>query len=219
MKIDSRLQDRIDAFGGWLARRADRGMRRRAVLATLVLAVPCVALVQPFGLLLWARLRLLTSIPRTAMAIEEETVLAADVTFDDVFPDLPGIRPTRVTARDPLAVSRNHFPRTLDSTAEPAFGPKSSPQPVDEQTAASTLRRELEVVVARLKVQGLMPGQGLALIDGRVRRVGDEFGSGAFGRALRLTEVRHSTIVVEVEGLEFDIRLNGGGTGSVDFRP
>ena len=59
-----------------------RVARRETVLAAVILAVPVVALAQPLGLLLWARMRILTSIPRTAMATEEPQASTVPVDVD-----------------------------------------------------------------------------------------------------------------------------------------
>ncbi|MEY3024937.1 MAG: hypothetical protein RJA16_1763, partial [Planctomycetota bacterium] len=49
--------------------RTDRRRLRRTVMAAMpLLAFATVLWVKPMGLLLWARLRILTNIPRTAVA-------------------------------------------------------------------------------------------------------------------------------------------------------
>ena len=74
-------------------------------------------------------------------------------------------------------------------------------------------------IAARLEVQGLMPGRGIALIGGRVLRVGESFPGDVDGTTFRLASVEESSVVVESDGFEFDIRLIGGGTDSVVIRP
>ena len=196
-----------------------RVARRETVLAAVILAVPVVALAQPLGLLLWARMRILTSIPRTAMATEEPQASTVPVDVE-VFPDLPATSPEPVSLRDPLAISRRHFPRSSNSTSETSVGPKSGSQLVEDTLETTeSIRQRLMPVVDRLEVQGLMPGRGFALIDGQVRRVGEDFPGNVVGTTFHLVEVRKSAAVVRIEGLEFGIRLDGGGTGSVDIRP
>ena len=199
---------------------AGRLARREVALAAVVLAIPLVALAQPLGLLLWARMRILTSIPRTAMATEEVERVANAPADLQVFPDLPPVVPEPAVLRDPLEVSPDHFPRSTNSTSDRGIEPKSAPGTVEESgEAEESVRMRLVPVVSRLEVQGLMPGRGLAVIDGRVRRVGEEFDGNVAGASFLLVEVRKSVAVVRLEGLDFDIRLNGGGTGSVDIRP
>ncbi len=193
--------------------------RRNTVLATLVLAVPIAALAQPLGLLLWARIRLLTSIPRTAMATEAEERMAA-IPAPPSFPDLPNADLPTPGLRDPLAINPRHFPKATRPQPLTETAPKSGPGPADdEERAAAVLRERLAGVVGRLRVQGLVPGRGVALIDGRVRRIGESFPASVDGTTVRLVAVEQSMVVVECGGLEFDIRLDGGGTDSVVIRP
>ena len=213
------ISERIRQVGMRLGRVTTRIRRRETVMALLVLTVPLFAIAQPLGLLLWARMRILTSIPRTAMAVEAEQVAVVIPEYGNSFPDLPQTTHETRPLRDPLSISPLHFPRSSNSTSDTGFGPKSPPSPAEEDEAASRVRDRLASVAARLEVQGLMPGQGLALIDGRVRRVGEEFPGNVAQATFQLVEVRKSAIVVRTEGLEFDIRLNGGGTGSVYIRP
>lgn len=192
---------------------------RRTMLAGLALAVPIAALAQPLGLLLWARIRLLTSIPRTAMAIEEETMVAAEPVAP-AFPDLPDNALPAPGLRDPFATSSRHFPNSTIRQGLSESTPKSATGRADDEgRAASVVRDRLAGIVGRLRVQGLVPGRGVALIDGRVRRVGDSFPAGLEGSMVRLVAVEQSKVVVECGDLEFDIRLDGGGTGSVVIRP
>lgn len=196
-----------------------RVVRRQTLLGGLVLAVPLAALAQPLGLLLWARIRLLTSIPRTAMATEADETIAA-VPAPPAFPDLPDADLPAPGLRDPLAISPRHFPRANDPRGLTETSPKSGVGRVDdEQRAAALLRERLAGIVGRLRVQGLVPGRGVALIDGRVRRVGESFPSAVDGTTVRLVAVEQSMVVVECGDLEFDIRLDGGGTDSVVIRP
>lgn len=213
------LAGRFPRLTGFVTKSAHRFRRRETILGTLVLLVPVIAIAQPLGLLLWARMRILTTIPRTAMAVEDEELVALAPEFRDSFPDLPPVIREARPLRDPLAISPRHFPSSSNSHPDPGFKAKSSSPPVEEESAASRNRDRLAKVAARLEVQGLMPGQGLALIDGRVRRVGEEFPGNVVQATFRLVEVRKSAIVVRIEDLEFDIRLDGGGTGSVDIRP
>lgn len=213
------IADRFQRPVAFCSNLTARLRRREVVLAMLVLVIPILAIAQPLGLLLWARMRILTSIPRTAMAVEEERTVAVVPEYEDSFPDLPKTAFETRPVRDPLSISARHFPWSSDSEAEKAFGPKSASSPAEEEQVASLDRDRIASIVATIEVRGLMPGQGLALIDGRVRRVGEEFSGNVANAMFRLVEVRRSGIVVRTEGLDFDIRLDGGGTGSVDIRP
>ena len=210
------LRDRTRALMRSFA--GDAG-RRRTILAVLVMVVPVAALAQPLGLLLWARIKLLTSIPRTAMAVEESTVVA-DAAPIEMFPDLPMAAPETAEPRNPFRISALHFPSAGQNQVENGFEDKSPSGEVDvEDREASHRRERIASIATRLEVQGLMPGRGIALIGGRVLRVGESFPGDVDGTAFRLVSVEESSVVVESDGFEFDIRLVGGGTDSVVIRP
>ncbi|MDG2021302.1 MAG: hypothetical protein P8J59_05080 [Phycisphaerales bacterium] len=192
--------------------------RRNTVLSALVLAIPMAALAQPLGLLLWARLRLLTTIPRTAMATEDPSRLAAVEV--PLFPDLPESGLDDLIERDPLRISPRHFPRSTPSSSEPEVVPKSDSQSVEEEDREKQLVQErLASIVSEIRVQGLIPGQGVALIDGRACKVGDEVPTKVDGVTFRLLRVRMGSVVIDAGGHEFTLRLIAGGNGSVVIRP
>ena len=202
--------------GGGLVRFASR---RSTITSGLVLVVPVIALAQPLGLLLWARLRLLTTIPRTAMATEEPTRIAADPDLIR-FPDLPDPGLDPAFGRDPMHVSPHHFPRSTPRSSEPEVGPKSGVVSTeDEGHEARMMRERLASIVSGVRVQGLISDRGIALIDGRACRVGDQIPAGTEGVEIRLLEVRTGSVVIEIDGCEFVLRLIAGGNGSVDIRP
>ena len=192
--------------------------KRNTVLSGLVLAIPMAALAQPLGLLLWARLRLLTTIPRTAMATEDPSRLA--VVEVPVFPDLPESGLDEVIQRDPLRISPRHFPRAMPSPKEPVVVPKSAAEEVEEEDREKQLMQErLASIVSEIHVQVLIPGRGVALIDGRACKVGDEVPTKVDGISFRLLEVRMGSVVIEAGGHEFNLRLIAGGNGTVVIRP
>ena len=202
--------------GGRLVRFASR---RSTITSGLVLVIPVVALAQPLGLLLWARLRLLTTIPRTAMATEEPTRVAVDPGVVR-FPDLPDSGLDEAFGRDPMYVSPHHFPRSTPQSSEPEVGSKSGVGSAeDEGYEARLMRERLASIVSSVRVQGLISDRGIALIDGRACRIGDEIPVGAEGVQIRLLEVRTGSVVIEIDGCEFVLRLIAGGNGSVDIRP
>jgi hypothetical protein len=192
--------------------------RRNTVLSALVLAIPMAALAQPLGLLLWARLRLLTTIPRTAMATEDPSRFA--VAEVPMFPDLPESGFDDAIRRDPLRISPRHFPRSTHSSAVPEVVEKSRVQEVDEEDQEKQLMQErLASIVSEIRVQGLIPGRGVALIDGRACKVGDDVPTKVGGISFRLLQVRMGSVVIEAGGHEFNLRLIAGGNGSVVIRP
>jgi hypothetical protein len=191
--------------------------RRNTVLSGLVLVIPMVALAQPLGLLLWARLRLLTTIPRTAMATEVPTTFAAIEV--PAFPDLPDSGLDEAIKRDPLRISPRHFPRATPFPSKAEVAPKSEVQEADEDQEKRLVQERLASIVSEIHVQGLIPGRGVALIDGRACKVGDEIPAKVDGVSFRLLEVRMGSVVIETGGHEFNLRLIAGGNGSVVIRP
>lgn len=75
----------------------------------LMLVAAVVLWVKPMGLLLWARIRILTNIPRTAIA-EPEADLASDLRIE---------LPPRVAVEPPTAPRRDPF-RIADATDDDA---------------------------------------------------------------------------------------------------
>ena len=215
----ARLRAVVDSVRRQGVRLVRFGSRRSTITSGLVLAIPVAALAQPLGLLLWARLRLLTTIPRTAMATEEPTRIAADPGVVR-FPDLPDTGLDGVFKRDPMHVSPHHFPRSTPLSLESAVWPKTEAESAeDEGHEARMMRERLVSIVSSVRVQGLISDRGIALIDGRACRIGDEIPVGSEGFEIRLLEVRTGSVVIEIGGCEFVLRLIAGGNGSVDIRP
>jgi hypothetical protein len=94
------------------------GPRARAI--GLVTAAAVVLWAKPMGLLLWARLRILSNIPRTAIA-DDEALLASRFEL----PALPTAGTPEVVVL-PRAASRNPF---VESTQSPAPQPRGSDSP------------------------------------------------------------------------------------------
>jgi hypothetical protein len=95
--------------------RTDRRRLRRTVMAAMpLLAFATVLWVKPMGLLLWASLRILTNIPRTAVAEPRPPEASR-------FPDASG---GRESVADP--------PVRLETESESTGGAKSRPEPADE---------------------------------------------------------------------------------------
>ena len=193
--------------------------RRNTVLSGLVLAIPMAALAQPLGLLLWARLRLLTTIPRTAMATEDPSKLAV----------VEGSRCSRTCPSRGWTTRSGgiHFESVRATSPDPhllLWRPRlhrsRRSQNVEEEDREEQLVQErLASIVSEIRVQGLIPGRGVALIDGRACKVGDEVPTKVDGVTFRLLQVRMGSVVIDAGGHEFTLRLIAGGNGSVVIRP
>ena len=146
--------------------------RRRGLSMALLLTIPVMAWAQPLGLLLWARFRLLTDIPRTAMATEDETNRVV-VRPPAQFPDLAEAGFDGRARRDPLQLSQHHFPRTNTETSIPTAVGKSVPSRVEGNDREAAGIAELRSVVRKFRLQALISRNSIAIIDDRTYRVGE----------------------------------------------
>lgn len=118
-------------------RRTER--QRRSTLRSLIGSqrfraaafVGCAVVVlwaKPMGLLLWARLRILANIPRTAIADDESTGAGSFEPRD--WATFPPVEPVVL----PGAVSRNPFVKATTSAAAETAAPARSEQPAQPDT-------------------------------------------------------------------------------------
>lgn len=197
-----------------------RAIRRRKGLIVAVASLAMVAWVTPLGLLLWARIRILTSIPKTAIA--DDTLARAPK--NDQPPELdPGLPGGEWTLRDPFQVDSAVFPRPQTqspagrgSTNSPNQGTTQSVVTVEpaasgegDESVESIEPQPYEVAKASagtFRVQSAGNGLVSAVIDDKVRRVGETLTSGD-GRAFKLVKVIDGGVVLEHEGREFIVRI------------
>ena len=191
---------------------------RRGLVVALLLIVPVLAWAQPLGLLFWARLRLLTNMPRTAMATEEEAKKVV-ITPPDEFPELLDVGFDEQANRDPLRISPRHFPKVNGNDALGDFDTKLDPNEAEESNWRMTRRSYLLSIVSKIRLQALITGKSIAIMDDRTYRVGELLESEAIeGEQITLQSVGRNSVIVKVDGIEFEIRLVGGGTGKSVFR-
>jgi len=191
---------------------------RRALVIAVLLAVPILAWAQPLGLLFWARLRLLTDLPRTAMATEEEAKKVVVVPPEE-FPELADVGFDATANRDPLRISPHHFPKVNGKDEVSDFDTKLDPNGAEELNWRMTRRSYLLSIVSKIRLQALITGKSIAIMDDCTYRVGELLESEAMeGEQITLQSVGRSSVIVEVDGIEFEIRLVGGGTGKSVLR-
>lgn len=194
------------APASWLDRarlsfRTDR--RVRALAFTLALA--SVLWAKPMGLLLWARIKILTNIPRTAIADPGD---GAPVLVRNR-PDLAEPQELRVPglpATDPFRIDDTAFPvpaRPADSSRP---GPKVAAGNAEEVEPAEVRERERAAMAAAFRVQAAGQGMEIAVVDGRTLRVGQSI-EGGDGTAFRLVEVRGEGVVLECEGTRYEVQI------------
>jgi hypothetical protein len=171
------------------------------------------------GLLLWARVIVVTNIPRTAVATEERQQVAADVQrhlrSDIGTANQPGRERVPIELdlkpeRNPFVISTEHFPKPIDVTKNPD-DPAKSDWKHDEEDIDLLVRQRREHLAraaATLKLEAVMTGAELAVISGRTFRLGDEVPSRG-DRPVRfiLTSVKPRAVVLELEGHEFELAL------------
>lgn len=184
-------------FRGKLLARVDSirahtgGSRRQFITFTLLLAVAGSLWARPAGLLLWHRLRIITGMPRMAVAVDEAETMAA------LTPDTPAsldagraVRLDGALRRDPFVPAASaviHVAQTNavgQSNATPAGG--------------STLEPPVVFTLPQVRLSGTARGLGTAILDGIVRQVGERFDIS--GAVMELREVRSGAVVVEVDG-------------------
>lgn len=215
--------------------------RRNALL--VVAGLGLVIWAKPMGLLLWSRIRILTTIPRTAIA--DDTIAAAPKPklppeFD---PQLPAMV---VAAHDPFRVDPAHFPSEQDlrnaqaAAAAPAApanpvrpadsdadsdadadvaAAAATPSPlelVDEQPPAEYER--LRIAAESLRVQSAGKGLDTAVVGGRAVRVGDVLETTG-GDEFVLVEVVERGIIVAHGAREFIVKLPEQSSGKVVASP
>ena len=191
--------------------------RRRGLCMAMLLAVPAMAWAQPLGLLLWARFRLLTDIPRTAMATDDEVAQVA-IQPPSRFPDLAQVGFDGHADRDPLRISSLHFPRTSGEAPRTVHRGHSEPIRAEGDRRETDRIVKLRSVVRKFRLQALISRNSIAIIDDRTYRVGELLDvERTEGIAFVLRSVGKDFVVIEADGHEFEVRLVGGGHRQVRF--
>jgi hypothetical protein len=206
--------------------------RRNALL--VVAGLGLVIWAKPMGLLLWSRIRILTTIPRTAIADDAIAAAPKPKLPPEFDPQLPAMV---VGARDPFRVDPAHFPSEQDlrnaqaaaaNSANPAFpadpvadadAAAATPSPLelaDEQPPAEYER--LRVAAESLRVQSAGKGLDTAVVGGRAVRVGDVLETTG-GDEFVLVEVVDGGIVVAGGAREFIVKLPSQSSGKVVASP
>ncbi|MEY3022598.1 MAG: hypothetical protein RIS86_1796 [Planctomycetota bacterium] len=184
-----------------------RWMRGRKGALALVAMFAVVAWAKPMGLLLWARIRILTSIPKTAIADDPAQAPAADEPPPELETGLPVSSEGASGTFDPFRIDPNRFPTSDDPPAAP---PEAEPAPKSDGPTADDLRLEAIDMARRaserFRLQSAGKGLAFAVIDGRTHRIGDLV-EGVEGITFTLLEVREGSALLGHGGETFEIRL------------
>lgn len=188
----------------------------------------CVVLAM--GLLLWARLIIVSRPPRTAMADETAAVSgpkgegfhAKDSKSDRATTKPSGaarsnrksthIELSASPSHDPFVISPLHFPKpTLftDTSNEAKLPVEVVEEP---QQAEARLTAQLRAVAGKLKLEAAVGGS-MAVISGRRYRQGEIVpGPGNDQVQFVLTEVKQRSVTLEVEGRRFELEMASPGS-------
>lgn len=186
--------------------------RKTLVFFSLVTAF---VLAKPMGLLLWARLRILTSIPKTAIADEPEKLVVGPQLPKDVDPLLPAaeaglIDPFRI---DPHTFPSSDNPMPSQASIVPTQKSEKESAEVPAPEAFEAARRAAE----RFRLQSAGRGLSMAVIDGCTYRIGDAL-EGADGVKFVLLEVIEGAAVLGHGEQRIEIRMRGVGSGTTPSR-
>jgi hypothetical protein len=174
------------------------------------------------AMLLWARLIVVSRMPR--MAIADEAAVSANDSQEpgassgsaNLASTAAAILPVTLeshTERDPFVISPRYFPRPTSIADLGHAIDKSAPNAAEEpmQTQAR-ITAQLRALTEKLRLEAAMNGS-FAVINGRTFRVGEVVAvpsESAVGEPVpfRLKEVGQRSATLEYEGRQFEIRMN-----------
>jgi hypothetical protein len=189
------------------------------------------------GLLLWARLIIVSGVSRTAMAEDGRTAAASGATQDSpatgqssqsrasssskTEADKPSAAKAPVerreievrlwsrSERDPFVISHEHFPRPKSEMEIKGDSGKLPTEPAEDvgQKEARILAR-LRETLGSVRLEAAM-GFTTAIISGERYRVGDRLPPmGKENVEFTLVEVRERSVLLEVEGRRFEVKMS-----------
>jgi hypothetical protein len=170
------------------------------------------------GLLLWARVIVVSNIPRTAVAEDgkttvqslDHTIQTNSTAIDRLSRRAVQVRLDASPRRDPFVISTNFFPNPQINGQINQEAAKSGIKRDDNDVDLRMRQRRehLRSQAERLKVEAVMRGAGLAVIGGKTYRLGDEV-PGRDDKSIRfqLLEVKQRSVVLQFEGQTFELEL------------
>ena len=195
----------------WIQATSDR--KRFGLLCGLVV----------FGLLLWARIIVSESVPRTAVAGSDPILspgAGASGPATGAGSDKRKIPPVRVELarlpeRDPLQISAAHFPRPTSVEALPQEGAKSPREATENvDLEESRLTSRLGALVAHFRLEAVMQGHQMAvIISTKTYRLHDWVPAIDDDQIrFRLVDVRDRSAVLECAGRRFELKMRVPGS-------
>ena len=162
--------------------------RKQFAIFSLLAMVAATMWARPAGLLIWNRLRIITGMPRMAIANEDPQVVAqADITFPDALEAGRAVFLEERLRRDPFTSGRHaDFDGSLTGSDSSTVG---------EESDLDIKKARLLDAVSAMSLNGSGAGLATAILDNRARVVGRIFESDDL--RFRLLEVRSNAVVIE----------------------
>ena len=193
----------------WIQITADR--KRFGVLVGMLLV----------GLLLWGRIIVTSNLPRTAVATPDDPGTSSSARPRDGAastpdkPEAPAVTVALATApnRDPLVISLKHFPKPTSVVQLNTDDPKSGLEAAEnEQQSEARLTEQLRALVGRFKLEAVMQGRPMAVINGKTYRLYSWIPAvGNSEVRFQLVQVRHRSVILECEGRRFKLMMHYPG--------
>jgi len=168
------------------------------------------------GLLMWARIIVVSNPPRRAVADEPDPVLvvapdtgvsASHLLSDNAGADDVVIVMSSELSRDPFRINPKHFPKPTVAQEPSREVVELAPDPADDVTEEARLTALLRGVAEKLTLEAVMKG-GPAVIEGRTVMLGEQFAARSDKRvAFTLVEIGERSVVVEADGRRFELRM------------
>ncbi len=159
------------------------------------------------GLLLWARIIVISNLPRTAVADPEQPGFAAAVTTNGGGSDSADRTPLTVALarspdRDPFVINPEVFPKPTPVAELAREGGKSQAQPTEyAEQAAARLTAQLRAWVERFTLEAVMRDPALAVISGETYRLGESVpGIDNAEIRFKLVAVMERSVILDCEG-------------------
>jgi hypothetical protein len=200
--------------------------RSRKIALGVVACIALFFLAKPMALLLWARIRILTSLPKTAIAEPVDSAGATPNVVKDLDPNLPS---WRADVPDPVRVNPQVFPdpkaagagnERREGQREQAVAPQheavdGAPALADGGEAATgesgdseapAVYESLRAAAESVRVQSAGAGLQGAVIDDKAVRIGETVRT-AEGVEFTLVAVLDGAVVLGIEGREFTVQM------------
>lgn len=162
--------------------------RKQFAIFSLLTMVAATMWARPAGLLIWNRLRIITGMPRMAIANEDpQAVAQADITLPNALEAGRSVFLEERLRRDPFTTGG-------DADSDGLTPGPDAPTVIEDSDLDAEKARLLDAVAA-MRLNGSGAGLATAILDNRARVVGRAFESD--GLRFRLLEVRSNAVLIE----------------------